>query len=73
MARDYSNYKITIPYLQIGEYKVKTPEGLSELLQDAWAHPDDVERDDDFISKYERITFKNEKGQIVTRYSLKEK
>lgn len=73
MARDYSKYKITIPYLQIGEYKVITPEGLSELLQDAWTHPNNVKRNDEFFSKYECVDFKNEKGQIVSRFTLKEK
>lgn len=66
-------YKITIPYLQVGEYKLKTPEGLSELLEDAWGHPSKVKCNAEFISKYERTVFKNENGQYVTRYSLKEK
>lgn len=73
MARDYSKYHITIPYLQIGEFKVKTPEGLSELLQDAWTHSNNVKRNDEFFSKYECVDFKNEKGQIVSRFTLKEK
>lgn len=65
-------YKIEIPYLQVGEFKVETPVGLSELLQDAWSHPTEVKNDDDFVSKYECVDFKNEKGQIVSRFTLKE-
>ena len=65
-------YKITIPYLQIGEFRVKTPVGLSELLEGAWSHPSKVEIDEDFINRYDRTVSKNEKGQIVTWYTLKE-
>lgn len=65
------SFKVIIPHLQIGEFRVDTPIGLSELLQDTWTNKpinDDVE---EFVSNYDRTVFKNEKGQIVTRYSLK--
>lgn len=64
-------YKIVIPYLQIGEFRVETPVGFSELITQAWTTSNKT-CGAGFIEKYERKVFKNEKGQIVTRYSLKE-
>lgn len=65
------SYKIEIPYLQVGEFKVPTPVGLSELLEPAWSIKKESQIDSAFISKYERTVFKNEDGRLVTRYSLK--
>ena len=65
------SFKIEIPYLQIGEFRVETPVGLSELITQAWSTSGE-KRDFKFIEKYNRTIFKNEKGQIVTRYTLKE-
>lgn len=66
-------FKIEIPYLLIGGFKVETPVGLSELLESAWSRKSEIQRDREFVSKYERTVFKNENGRWVTRYSLKEK
>ena len=65
------SYRIEIPYLQIGKFIVETPVGLEELITKAWSTSKE-KRDFKFIEKYERQVYKNEKGQIVTKYTLKE-
>lgn len=63
--------KIVIPYLQIGEFRVETPVGLSELLEGAWTRSTKAKKDNDFASKYEYTDFRNEEGLIVTKCTLK--
>lgn len=60
--------KIIIPYLQIGDFKVETPVGLAELLQNAWARPKENDPVDKFVSKYHRTVFRNPEGRLVTKY-----
>lgn len=64
-------YKIIIPYLQIGEFRVETPIGFSELLQHTWSKPKKDEEFEKFIAQYERTVFCNSEGRIVTRYEKK--
>lgn len=61
-------YQITIPYLQIGEFRVETPIGLSELLQPSWSKPKKDDKTEKFLSQYERTVFRNSEGRIVTKY-----
>ncbi|MGE7667393.1 hypothetical protein ACQKMN_16965 [Ureibacillus composti] len=65
-------YKIVIPYLQIGEFRVETPVGLSELLENAWVlrkeNKDEVKK---FVSKFNRTVYRNAEGRLVTRYERK--
>lgn len=62
------DYQITIPYLQIGEFRVETPVGFSELLQPSWSKPKKDEEFEKFVSQYKRTVFRNSEGRIVTRY-----
>lgn len=62
------SYQITIPYLQIGEYRVETPVGLSELLEKSWTVKVENDDIDTFASSYHRTVFRNSEGRLVTRY-----
>lgn len=68
MKRGEGMYKIVIPYLQIGNFRVETPKGLSELLEPAWSKPKKNDETEKFLAQYERTVFRNSEGQIVTRY-----
>lgn len=65
-------YKVTIPYLQIGDYKVKTPEGLTELLAPIWLEKADNSEIDEFASQFTFTTFVNDAGRLVTKCERKE-
>ncbi|RKJ30802.1 hypothetical protein D7X33_41070 [Butyricicoccus sp. 1XD8-22] len=60
--------QINIPYLQIGEYRIETPIGLSELLQPAWSKQKDDDDVKEFATQYERTVFRNSEGRLVTKY-----
>ncbi len=60
--------QIIIPYLQIGEFRIKTPIGLSELLQPAWSKPKEDDDVEELALQYERTVFRNSEGRLVTKY-----
>lgn len=60
-------YKVTIPFLQIGDYAVRTPDGLSELLAPIWLEKADNAEIDEFASQFTFTTFVNDAGRLVTR------
>lgn len=64
-------HSVIIQQLQIGEFKVDTPIGLSELLESTWSKPKKDDEVNEFTTNYNRIVFRNEEGRLVTRYTLK--
>lgn len=62
---------INIKQLQIGEFKVDTPIGLSELLESTWSKPKKNDEVVNYSSNFNRVVFRNEEGRLITRYSLK--
>jgi hypothetical protein len=65
--------RIVIPYLQIGESRVETPVGLSELLEPAWSKPNGKNKVKEFASNFTRTTFRNSEGKWVTKYKMNAK
>jgi len=64
--------KIVVPYLQLGEFRVETPVGLSELLEPAWGkRTEEYDEIEKFASQFHREVFRNEEGRIVTEYTKK--
>lgn len=63
--------KVSIPYLQVGDFKVETPIGLSELLENAWVLPKEKDEVEQFASQFIRTVFRNSDGRLVTRYERK--
>ncbi|QFF98795.1 hypothetical protein PB01_08090 [Psychrobacillus glaciei] len=65
------SHRIIVPYLEIGEFKVATPIGFSELLEPAWTKKIENDEIDVFASSYHRTVFRNPEGRLVTRYEKK--
>lgn len=60
--------QVIVPHLQIGEFKVETPVGLSELLEKAWVSPKENDEVEQYASQFIRTVFRNEEGRLVTKY-----
>lgn len=60
--------RIVIPYLQIGEFRVETPIGLSELLEPAWSKREGKYEVEEFASQFTRTVFRNSEGKLITIY-----
>lgn len=64
--------KIIIPHLSIGGEKVTAPAGLSELLEPYWSKNVDRSQVNEIADQYESTRFKNENGNWVTKFTLKQ-
>lgn len=60
--------RIIVPYLEIGGEKVKTPIGLSELLEPVWSSNVNTEEVEKTVSQYDCEIYKNERGRWVTHF-----
>lgn len=63
--------KIVIPYIQIGEFRVETPIGLSELLEAAWGPPKENDPVEEFSSNFNWSTYRNSDGKLVFKFEPK--
>lgn len=62
-------YKIIVTHLTFGDETFPAPPGLSELLEPAWVHPDEVEPDN-ILDLYDRRMEKVD-GKWRTIYTKK--
>lgn len=64
--------RIVIPYIQIGDFRIDTPKGLSELLEPCWSTAKENDPVEEFASSFEWSTYRNSDGKLVFKFEPKE-
>lgn len=54
-------------------YEIPVDESLSKILEKCWVHKSKARDYSDIREKYNRIVYRNEDGNLVTRLELKDR